>query len=1027
MLVVPPRARRLLGVLTATVLLLSGAAVLAAAPASATGPAGMPAVTDGEVLAFARMGSRVVVGGNFTTVRLPDGTTVGQPRLFAYDFGTGTFDAGFRPVVNREVNALVGTADGTAVFVGGSFTSVNGLARQRLAKVRADGSTDTAFVANANKRVQALSLRGNRLFVGGQFTKIKGKARSLLAELNATTGRVAAGFTVGISGTAGSGGYTGVAALELSPTADRLLLAHTGRYVGGQERFALAVIDVSGTTASVTPWVTTLWSDRLAEIGGTVRVTDAQWGPDGTWFVVTNTGGDRPPTNDCVQRFDLGAALPAEPTWVTRQFDSGYAVDVAPDGTVYTGGHFQFTEAPGSVEPYPGGPDVNYGTGIDTYGARVLGDQVVHREQVNALDPTTGKAVNWWSSADGQRGVLALKVTEGKLLVGHDGQRVDGQALGRHGMAELYPGAVDASRPRSVVTSPLIGANLTVGSLVVAGTSTTQEGAAITKVQVEVKRSDAASWLRADSTWGSYYAFRATLDSAGAPSTTWSLSVPMDGLGDYDVLVRSFDSAGRQEPVKVRVPILVSDPSNTPPVVSWATPTSGQSSFTSNTITVRGGSSDADGVDSVVLSFRNTTEGLWLAEDGVLGEYAAFPATLADPGAVSTTWSLTVTLPDGEYTASAAATDRLGATDPRSSRKFTMAPGNAAPTTTMGTPAANEVVGSTFTITGTATDDTAVAKVFVRVADQRLGLGPQIGGTIGSAAFLPATLATPGAPSTDWSLTVTGIPSGLYTVTAYAEDDLGIQATGSARPSRTVRCWPAGATAEPATSITSPLSDTRFADRTLTVTGSASYPPGVTGVQLVVRSSKTSRYLQPDGSSSPLPGYLPAVLASPGATATTWTGVVTLPADDTWRVDAIAVGADGNVDATSSGSRLAYQVYPGDADPSIELNSPTDGAVVAGTGGEVYVNGRAFDDHGVASVQVLVRNVAGTQGARADGSVGAPQWVTVFVTNPGGVFTNYNYVSPALPYGTWRVSARAVDSVGKVQLTYPTVTVTTQP
>jgi len=74
-----------------------------------------------------------------------------------------------------------------------------------------------------------------------------------------------------------------------------------------------------------------------------------------------------------------------------------------------------------------------------------------------------------------------------------------------------------------------------------------------------------------------------------------------------------------------------------------------------------------------------------------------------------------------------------------------------------------------------------------------------------------------------------------------------------------------------------------------------------------------------------------------------------------------------------------------------------------------------------------VTNLAGTSGIKADGTVGKPAWVTAFITNPGGTFTNWNYTTVALPSGTWKVSARAIDSVGKVQLTWPTSTITLAP
>ena len=61
----------------------------------------LPIVLDGEVRAHALIGDRVFVGGEFQQVQRPDGTTITQPNIFAYDINTGLLDENFRPVVNN--------------------------------------------------------------------------------------------------------------------------------------------------------------------------------------------------------------------------------------------------------------------------------------------------------------------------------------------------------------------------------------------------------------------------------------------------------------------------------------------------------------------------------------------------------------------------------------------------------------------------------------------------------------------------------------------------------------------------------------------------------------------------------------------------------------------------------------------------------------------------------------------------------------------------------------------------------------
>ncbi len=420
-----------------------------------------------------------------------------QPGLFSYNLVTGAFDTSFRPVIaGGTVSTLAASADGTAVFVGGNFATVNGTTQRRLAKLNLNGTLNTTFKVSVNSVVSKVSVLGSRLFIGGPFSTVNGKPRALLAELNATTGALAAGFTLGITGTAAVGGYTTVQALEVSPDGTRLLVAHNGAQVGGQDRYGVAVIDIAGPTATLDPWYTNLWKDNLFRNGGVDRVTNAAWGPTSTWFVTTNTGGDRPPTNDSVQRFDVSGPGPLAPTWVTRQFDSSYSVAIAPDGTIYVGGHFRYTEAPGSTEPWPGNDNTNYGFG-PAGGARVLGSEVVGRMQIDALNPGTGKALNWYGTADGQHGVTALMVVGSVLLVGHDGQRVGGLLYGAHGQLPTYGAARDTTKPLSSVDAPLMGAVLDVGAVHVTGHASSPAGVA--KVGVEVKRG--TQWLHADGTW----------------------------------------------------------------------------------------------------------------------------------------------------------------------------------------------------------------------------------------------------------------------------------------------------------------------------------------------------------------------------------------------------------------------------------------------------------------------------------------------------------------------------------------------
>ena len=71
---------------------------------------------------------------------------------------------------------------------GGDFTNVNGTALNRIARLNADGSLDTNFVANVgvgvNSTVQAIAVQAdNRIVLAGQFTSANGVTRNRITRL----------------------------------------------------------------------------------------------------------------------------------------------------------------------------------------------------------------------------------------------------------------------------------------------------------------------------------------------------------------------------------------------------------------------------------------------------------------------------------------------------------------------------------------------------------------------------------------------------------------------------------------------------------------------------------------------------------------------------------------------------------------------------------------------------------------------------------------------------------------------------
>jgi len=96
-------------------------------------------IDNGVVFCFCQLpDGKVLVGGTFTSV---NGVTRNRLARFT---SSGEFDASFNIAANGDVRSLALQADGS-VIVGGFFTTFSGVARQGLAKITPTGSLDNRF------------------------------------------------------------------------------------------------------------------------------------------------------------------------------------------------------------------------------------------------------------------------------------------------------------------------------------------------------------------------------------------------------------------------------------------------------------------------------------------------------------------------------------------------------------------------------------------------------------------------------------------------------------------------------------------------------------------------------------------------------------------------------------------------------------------------------------------------------------------------------------------------------------------
>jgi uncharacterized delta-60 repeat protein len=135
---------------------------------------------DGVRSVVPHAGGYTVVGGLFTSVG-----PVGRNRV-ARIASEGAVDTSFNigAGTDGDVYATVAERDGKLV-IGGAFTTVNGVSHLRIARMNANGSLDSSFTASTDNSVFALAVQPDGKFiVGGTFLNVNGTSRVRIARLN---------------------------------------------------------------------------------------------------------------------------------------------------------------------------------------------------------------------------------------------------------------------------------------------------------------------------------------------------------------------------------------------------------------------------------------------------------------------------------------------------------------------------------------------------------------------------------------------------------------------------------------------------------------------------------------------------------------------------------------------------------------------------------------------------------------------------------------------------------------------------
>ena len=196
------------------------------------------------------------IGGSFTTVK-----GVARNKLAAINVETGVV-TGFNPSPDAEVYSIKVVGYGTKLIVGGAFSNIGGGTRPNLAKLNTiDGSLDVTFNATVAGVVQSVSVVNDKVFFGGAFTTVGGDPNyAYLASVSLLDGSLNSSFMPMVNNTVNS---------VLAPP---LPIGSEVVYVGGDfttldsiSRLRLAMVD--GNFGALNP----TFNATTSAVNGTVR------------------------------------------------------------------------------------------------------------------------------------------------------------------------------------------------------------------------------------------------------------------------------------------------------------------------------------------------------------------------------------------------------------------------------------------------------------------------------------------------------------------------------------------------------------------------------------------------------------------------------------------------------------------------------------------------------------------------------------------------------------------------------------
>ncbi len=226
--------------------------------------------TNSSVFAVAiQSDGKVIIGGLFTQV---NGVTRNRIARLNAD---GSLDTMFDPgtSTNSSVLALAVQPTDGKVVVGGNFSTVNGVTRNRIARLNTDGTLDTTFDpgtgANGNVNAVAVQPADGGVIIGGFFTMVNNVSRLGIARLQGANNILIEGYI-----RRASGAPIGGVRVTLSGSVQ----AVTTTDIDGHYRFSVPTGGVYQVTAAArgirfSPSTLTFGSSTVNQVGDFTALT----------------------------------------------------------------------------------------------------------------------------------------------------------------------------------------------------------------------------------------------------------------------------------------------------------------------------------------------------------------------------------------------------------------------------------------------------------------------------------------------------------------------------------------------------------------------------------------------------------------------------------------------------------------------------------------------------------------------------------------------------------------------------------